>query len=377
MTPEATTAPPRRGWRAQARAFFRQLWQEHTEPGRVALALLVGAMIGCTPLFGLHIVVCIATAWLLGLNQLIVYGAANLSIPPLVPLVGFVSVQLGERLLHGHWAHVARADFHLSTARAMATRYFVDWMVGGLLFGALVGSLGGIAFYVAHSARRRRRPEEQAWRRLIVRATERYRGLHPRFYWYARMKFQMDPCYQAIVAQVPSDASIVDLGSGLGMLPLLLALDSPGRQTRGIEWDAAKVACGRHAVAGLSAVTLDEGDLRTAALPECDVVTLVDVLHYYDAAVQHEILLRCKKALRPAGRLLIREGDGARRGGAGITRLIERAMVRCGWNRAAAVRFLPIDQLVAELQMLGFVVEQQPVAGTLHPGNVLLVARLA
>ena len=84
--------------RERLHALWRTIVHEHTEPARVAAAIVVGAIVGCTPLFGLHIVVCLALAWLFGLNKLIVYGAANLSIPPLVPLIGFVSVQLGERL---------------------------------------------------------------------------------------------------------------------------------------------------------------------------------------------------------------------------------------------------------------------------------------
>ncbi len=362
-----------RSWRAQAHAFFRHLAGEHTQPGRVALGLVVGAMIGCTPLFGLHIVVCIAVAWLLGLNQLIVYGAANLSIPPLVPIVGFVSVQLGERFLHGHWAYVTRAEFH-AHARELATRYFVDWMVGGLALGALVGGIGGLVFYLGAVVRIRRRPGELQWRALIAAATERYRGLHPRFYWYARMKYRLDPCYRAVLAEVSPSSFTVDLGTGLGMLPVLLGLRD--QRALGVEWDAAKAECGQHAAKNLAGVEIVGGDLRTAPLPACDAVALVDVLHYYDVDVQREILLRCKTALRPDGKLLIREGDGAQKGGAGFTRVIERAMVRLGWNRAPAVRFRPVAELETELQNLGFTVEIKPVAGQLHPGNVLLVAQL-
>ena len=87
--------------RARIHELWRTIVHEHTSPARVAAAIVVGAVVGCTPLFGLHIVVCLALAWALGLNKLIVYGAANLSIPPLVPLIGFASVQLGERIRHG------------------------------------------------------------------------------------------------------------------------------------------------------------------------------------------------------------------------------------------------------------------------------------
>jgi hypothetical protein len=73
--------------------------------------------------------------------------------------------------------------------------------------------------------------------------------------------------------------------------------------------------------------------------------------------------------------LLIRETDPARRGGARLTRVIERLMVRFGWNRGPDVHYRPLPELHAELRTLGFTTEQLELAGATHPGNVLLVAR--
>jgi hypothetical protein len=105
------------------------------------------------------------------------------------------------------------------------------------------------------------------------------------------------------------------------------------------------------------------------------VVTLVDVLHYYDADAQRALLARCAAALRPGGTLLVREGDGARRGGSRFTRAVERLVTRLGWNRGPAVRFRPASELEADLHALGLDVRRDEVAGKLHPGNVLLEAR--
>ena len=71
--------------RKRLRALWQTIVHEHTAPGRVAAAIVVGCIVGCTPLFGLHFFVCVALAWLLRLNKIVVYGAANLSIPPMVP----------------------------------------------------------------------------------------------------------------------------------------------------------------------------------------------------------------------------------------------------------------------------------------------------
>jgi uncharacterized protein (DUF2062 family)/SAM-dependent methyltransferase len=360
----------------------RQILQAHTEPGRVAAAVLVGAIVGCSPLFGLHLFVCIALAWLLRLNQVAVYAAANVSIPPLVPFIGFASVQLGERILRGHWLNLRLADFTWRNAPTLARTFFVDWLVGGLVVGAVVGSVGAVIAWSIVRARHKRgapgmvEPFDAALR-ASLQAFSRLPFRLRRFRIYAALKYRMDPCYKAIAAHVPEGTFTVDLGSGLGMLPVVLASLGGGRRARGIEWDAAKVEAGRIASQGLEAVELLEGDVRSCEIPSCDVITLVDVLHYYDAAAQRALLERCRAALRDGGRVLVREGDRQRSGGARWTRFVEWLAIKIGWNRGPAVRFRPIDELRADLEALGFAVSTDEVAGKLHPGNVLLLAELA
>jgi SAM-dependent methyltransferase len=188
------------------------------------------------------------------------------------------------------------------------------------------------------------------------------------------MKYRMDPCYLAIAPHVPRGTFTVDLGTGLGMLPILLGLMGEGRRVLGVEWDGEKARAGARAAEDVDGVAIVEGDAQSFALPECDIVTIVDVLHYYDAEMQRALMARCRSALRPGGRLLIREGDGERRGGAYWTRFVERIVTRFGWNRGAKVRFRPVRELVADLEQLGFHVRVDRAAGRWHPGNVLLVA---
>ncbi len=360
-------------------AYFLVLLREHRSPGRVALGVLAGCVVGCTPLFGLHLPICLLLALVLRLNKVVVYGAANLSVPPLVPVLGLAAVQIGERLRHGAFLPLHRADFHSTAILALAGRFFLSWLLGGVVLGAGIGAVAGGLAWVALSRRRRADaavppPIDAA----LARAAARYagRGLPPRFRWYAHFKYRLDPCYRAIAALVPPGAQVVDLGTGLGMLPVLLGELGEGRRALGIEWDAAKAACGQAAATGLPGIEVRAGDLRQTPLPPCDAITLVDVLHYYDAAAQRAVLSVARAALRPGGMLLVREADPGRRGGARWTRAVERAMVRLGWNRGPAVHFRPVAELWADLEGLGLQVRRAEVAGALHPGNVLLCAAL-
>ena len=212
--------------------------------------------------------------------------------------------------------------------------------------------------------------------RALKASAARYIGVHPRFRWYAFLKYRMDPCYRAIGQRVGKDSFTVDLGTGLGMLPVLLGELGEHRRVLGIEWDPERMRCGQHAARGIPGVEMVKGDLHTTPIPACDVITLIDVLHYYEADRQEALLRRCRAALSPGGRLLLREGDGGRPGGAHWTRIVEKWATRLGWNHGPVVRFRPISELRATLVKLGFHVDEDEVASRFLPGNVLLVAEV-
>jgi len=137
-----------------------------------------------------------------------------------------------------------------------------------------------------------------------------------------------------------------------------------------------EVPRGRRTVLKGVHLELREGDARTVEIPACDVITLVDMLHYYGADEQRALLARCKAALRPRGLLLIRDGDADRRGGARLTRFYEWLVVRLGWNRGPRVKFRPARELVADLEALGLSARIDEVASQTHPGNVLIIAEV-
>jgi uncharacterized protein (DUF2062 family)/SAM-dependent methyltransferase len=365
--------------RARLHALARLLYEEHRAPGRVAAAIFVGAVVGTTPFFGFHILICLALSIVLRLNKVIVYAAANISIPPVAPFLGLASVELGEKILHGRFLGLARAMFHETPARVLAERFFVAWLVGGAVIGAALGFIGGAVAYAILVRRPQAllRPETPTERiaTAIQQARFRYDREPGRFKWYARMKYVMDPCYRAIAAKIPPRTFTVDLGTGLGMLPVLLGILGEDRRALGVEWDAEKAEAGARAAAGLAGIEVTTGDVREFAIPTCDAITVVDVLHYYDAEAQRALLARCASALRSGGVLLVREGDGARRGGSRFTRFVERFVTRLGWNRGPAVRFRPAADLEADLRALGLAVTRDEVAGRMHPGNVLFEAR--
>ncbi len=108
----------------------------------------------------------------------------------------------------------------------------------------------------------------------------------------------------------------------------------------------------------------------------CDALAIVDVLHYFDAETQErDARARARAALRPGGCLLVRESEAAgARSGTRAGRAPGGEAI--GWNRARTRPELPPGEGAGPgprgARPLG---RAAPVAGKLHPGNVLVRAR--
>ena len=91
-------------WRDRLRRTFYELRLEGEGPGREAAALGLGVFIGCTPLYGFHLILCWIAGWALRLNRLKLYLAANISNPLFAPFLIFIELQTG--------AWIRRSDLH-------------------------------------------------------------------------------------------------------------------------------------------------------------------------------------------------------------------------------------------------------------------------
>lgn len=70
----------------------------------------------------------------------------------------------------------------------------------------------------------------------------------------------------------------------------------------------------------------------SAELPDCDLVVILDVLHYVNLEAQEGVLVRVRDALRrggnPQARLLLRVGDASSRRGFAISQWVDRTVTR-------------------------------------------------
>lgn len=243
------------------------------------------------------------------------------------------------------------------------------------------------------------------WTALREAASLRYRPAGLYAWRFARGKLGMDPVFRHLLENglLPSGAHVLDIGCGQGLLASLLRAASEtgarlgwpsawapaptGCRVTGIELvprDVDRARAALHAGGRSSAVSpaADDpsadhvicGDLREVPYPNCDVVVILDVLHYIPVADQDAVLRRVHAALVPGGRLLLRVGDEDQRFGFRFSQWVDRAVAR--WRGLAPRTFgRRLSDWTQVLASTGFEVEARPMSQGTPFANVLLVAR--
>ncbi len=182
----------------------------------------------------------------------------------------------------------------------------------------------------------------------------------------------MDPAYLQVAALIPPQSLTLDLGSGLALLPTLLAEVGEGRRAIAVEWDRSKVEAARRVLGDNPDLRIERADAFEFEFPTCDAVVLMDVLHYFPENLQDRLLQKACSALRPGGRLILRETEAQRGGGRAFTRGLEWFAVHCGWNRGPELHYRTRSQWLAALEALGIQQAASLDSSRFTPGNILI-----
>lgn len=395
--------------REEAKRAWLELRGEDRSPARTAAAVAIGLFIGSQPIFGLHTPLVLLICLTLRLDAAICWVAANISNPFFAPALITLEVQVGAYLRTGS---AVRFDVEASQLgiRELLVRYGAFAFVGAPAVGAALAAVGAALTFVGLVVKRRfapgappvpyRLPEgAPPWLHAAERIATRYSTLgmvntpaeRTRFH-YVRMKLLGDPVAKLVAGIAGDEAgalgAVVDVGTGRGQLPLLLLELGRATSAFGVDWDEAKVGAATRAAGarpdgpdGEPMPPLDAtfvvGDARSSEIPPGDTVLLVDVLHYFAPEEQDAIVDRCAAAVRPGGRLLVRDADAERGWRSWATLAEERLFTFLRFNRGERVRFRPAREIVARLEERGLTARVEPAWGKTPFANVLIVAERA
>lgn len=246
-------------------------------------------------------------------------------------------------------------------------------------------------------------PPQQAWRALHEQACAPYKR-SGRFAWhFARGKLGRDPVFRGLLERGDLSgtfngqgaARVVDIGCGQGLMASLLqACGDAAAQGRwpqawgpapragaytGIELMPKDVQRAQAAVGGLPlAPRFVCADMCEAALPDCDLVVILDVLHYVNHDAQAAVLAKVRRALGAHGRLVTRIGDMAHPGGFAASQWVDRVVTLVRGHRVPPTFGRTAAQWTELLRGLGFArVQVVPMSQGTPFANTLLVCDTA
>lgn len=146
--------------------WLKKIWHhlktEHNQPHKLGLAVGIGLFLGCLPVYGLHLGICIAAAWLFKLNKATVYLAANISNPLLAPLLVATGIAIGDLLRFGEWRGIdtSMGETFVDTFSLWSGQLpdlFLSCLLGDAVLGAVLGGVFGPLVWLW--ARRRKKEE--------------------------------------------------------------------------------------------------------------------------------------------------------------------------------------------------------------------------
>lgn len=161
-----------------------------------------------------------------------------------------------------------------------------------------------------------------------------------------RLRSRLTP-YQQMASAMPASGRIVDLGCGWGLLSFALVRGSPRRNVVGVDHDPDRLRLANRAaelVPVASRPTFELGDvtkyLETLPRGSLAAVAMIDILHYFEPATQRALIANAIRALRPGGRLLVRDIDADY----GIRGRLNKFCERVGTSRSLRNMKLPLSK---------------------------------
>jgi SAM-dependent methyltransferase len=211
--------------------------------------------------------------------------------------------------------------------------------------------------------------------RVLRRKVERlYRYQNTYAVELAHWKLKLDPVFKSLDQVVPRSGFILDLGCGYGFATHWLAYCTDQRTFLGVDYDENKIRVAKRTAPENPRIKFQSGDILDFEYPSCDAILLLDVLHYWTPEKQQLILEKTRRALRPGGKLILREGAKADGDAHRHVHRWEIFATKFGLNQThEGLHFQTLAELETMLKRAGFA-DCKIISQTGHGSNMMLVA---
>jgi uncharacterized protein (DUF2062 family) len=109
-----------------------------------AVSVGFGVFMGIVPIWGLQLIVAIALSFVFKLNKALVIVAANISIPPMIPLIIYLSHRMGAIWMG---CHAQPLIFSKDITFSMIQDSFLQYVVGAITLAIAAGVIFGVITY--------------------------------------------------------------------------------------------------------------------------------------------------------------------------------------------------------------------------------------
>ncbi len=172
---------------------------------------------------------------------------------------------------------------------------------------------------------------------------------------FVSWKMRLDPVFATLDKAVPREGLVLDLGCGYGIATHWLSCFTDGRSFLGVDYDEDKIRVAQRAAGEHPRIRFETGNILETEFPPCDTILLLDVLHYWTPDKQQMILTKARKALRPGGRLVLRDGARAESDAHRRVHRWELFATRIGHNKTVeGLHFQTLEEIETALRQAGF-----------------------
>jgi 2-polyprenyl-3-methyl-5-hydroxy-6-metoxy-1,4-benzoquinol methylase len=140
--------------------------------------------------------------------------------------------------------------------------------------------------------------------------------------------------YASMAKHLPPAGKIIDYGCGHGLFGISLAQKSAERQVLGVDHDQKRIEIAREASKNLKNLHFASSALFDSKNDMAKGISLIDVMHYFDADTQRAHLTSAFQQLDQNGVLIFREVDPEAGLISVVNRLYEKIATRVGFTRS-------------------------------------------